>query len=61
MLNQPYQVDSEDNHITVEQKLDEPMIKAVEKTVDMLKNGKELSSVETRLRQGDELSPQYLI
>lgn len=40
MLNQPSQLDSEENLSTVEQKLDEPMIEEVERAVEMLKNGK---------------------
>ncbi|KAL4084697.1 hypothetical protein QTP88_027621 [Uroleucon formosanum] len=40
MLNQPTQVDVEENLSTVEQRLDEPTIEEVERAVDMLKNGK---------------------
>jgi len=39
ILNQPFQADVEENLSTVEQRLDEPTIE-VERTVDMLKNGK---------------------
>jgi len=40
MLNQPSQVDSEENLSTVEHKLDELTIEEVERAVEMLKNGK---------------------
>jgi hypothetical protein len=40
MLNQPTQVDVEENLSTVEQRLDEPTIEEVERTVDMLKSWK---------------------
>lgn len=40
MLNQPFQVDSEENLSTVKQNLDEPMIEELERAVGMVKNGK---------------------
>lgn len=38
ILNQPFQVDVEENLSTVEQRLDEPTIEEMEMAVDMLKN-----------------------
>jgi hypothetical protein len=40
MLNQPTQVDVEENLSMVEQRLNEPTIIEVKKAVNMLKNGK---------------------
>ena len=40
MLNQPTQVELEENLNTVEQRLDEPTLEEVERAVNMLKNRK---------------------
>jgi hypothetical protein len=59
ILNQPYQVDVEENLSTVKQRLGEPTIEEVERAVDLLKNkkapGKDAIIAELLEKGGKEL------